>query len=130
MTSDYERRKRKFLRHRRDKAAPVTIVCTNRGAHNRVHLAPVIVFAEEGVVELPEVLLLRKSGSGRLVPADNSPPLVRVPRTGECTIEALNAAAVWEFSCPQCRRTPRVSKALIIAAGTRGEKVFDVSHHG
>jgi hypothetical protein len=130
MTSDYERKKRKFLRHRRDKATPVAIVCTNRGNHKRVHLVPVIVFAEEGVVEVPEVPLLRKSGSGIVVAAEPTDPHPRVcvPRTGEHTPDALKAAAVWEFSCPLCTRTPRVNKALIAAATTAGQKVVDVSY--
>jgi len=132
MPSDHERKRARFLRHHGDKAKPVAIVCTNRETHKRVHLAAVTVFTAEGVVELSEVLLLRKSGSGRVVPADNNfaSPLVRVPRTGETIAEALNAAATWEFSCPKCGRTPRVRKDWIIDAGRRGAKLFDVSHHG
>ncbi len=130
MTSDYERRKRKFLRHRKDKATPAAIVCTNRGAHKRVHLAPVIVFTDEGVVEVSEVPLLRKSGSGRVVPAEPTDPRPRVyvPRTGEHTLDALKAAEAWEFSCPLCARTPRVKKTLITAAVAAGAKVVDVSY--
>lgn len=129
MTSDYERRRRKFLRHHGGKAVPVAIVCTNRGAHKRVSLASVTVFTDEGVAELADVLLLRTSGSGSVVPANTSDPLVGVPRTGERTAEALNRAGVWEFSCPKCSRTPRVTKALIVGAGSHGMKVIDVSYH-
>ncbi len=128
--AEHERKRRKFLRHRKDNAAPAAIVCTNRGAHKRVHLTPVIVFKNEGVVEVSEVLLLRKSASGRVVPAEPTDPHPRVcvPRTGEHTPDALKTAVVWEFSCPLCTRTPRVRRALIVAAVMAGEKVLDVSY--
>lgn len=130
MTDDYERQRRKFLRHRKDNATPVAIVCTDREEHRRVHLAPAIYFADEGVIEVSEVLLLRESGSGAAVPAGSAGrrPGVRVPKTDEFTPDALKAAAVWEFSCPLCPRTPRVPKALLIAAVTSGAKVVDVSY--
>lgn len=130
MTDDHERQRRKFLRHRKDNATPVAIVCTDRKEHRRVHLAPVIFFADENVVELSEVLLLRESGSGAVVPAGAADrrAAVRVPKTGEFTPDALKAAAAWEFSCPLCSRKPRVPKALLIAAVTSGAKVVDVSY--
>ena len=69
------------------------------------------------------------SGAGHLAigEPENSQERVRVPRTGEFTREALEAADSWEFSCPRCPRKPRVRKAALAAAARLGMGEVDVS---
>lgn len=130
MTDDEHQAKRaKFLRHRRENAIPVAIVCTNQHEHRLAHLTAAIVFtSDEGVIEVSEVLLLRKSGSGAVVPVKPLDRWVRVPETGQSTPDALKAALAWEFSCPLCTRKPRVRKSWMVAEVTSGKKVVDVSY--
>ena len=110
--------------------ASVAIVCTGRGAHRRTVLPGVHVFTHSGHVELSAYHFgIRTKGDGRLdvgEPAVTS-ERVRVPKTGECTREALDAADAWEFSCPRCARTPRVRKATLTAAAHLGRPEVDVS---
>ena len=74
MTSDYERKKRKFLRHRRDKATPVTIVCTNRGDHKRVHLAPQSCLRKKAWLRFQRCCCSANPGAGRVVPTEPDRP--------------------------------------------------------
>lgn len=113
--------------------APLTIICTGRGAHPRTVLLGVHVFTHSGHVELSSGHLgIRATGAGRLVAGEPAGSLQRarvprVPKTGECTRDALDAADAWEFSCPRCARTPRVRKAALTAAAHMGWAEVDVS---
>ena len=110
---------------------PVTVVCTNRNRHKRTVLIGVHVFMHSGHVELSEYHLgVRVSGAGLLTAGEPSAPdRVRVPKTGEHTREALDAAGAWEFCCPRrgCGQTPRVRKAELAAAARLGRDEVDVS---
>jgi hypothetical protein len=109
---------------------PIAIVCTGRDKHSRTVLPGVHVFIHSGHVELSAYHHgIRVTGAGKLEAGEpgSKPQRVRVPRTGECTREALDAADAWEFSCPRCGRTPRVRKAVLADAARLGVAEVDVS---
>ena len=117
----------------------VLMVCTDRGSHERVILADVVVYTHSGLVELGDRYLLPRAkpqprGLDFFGPsvkaqraAGNRVRHVRVPRTGEQDITALHAVAAWEFDCPQCTATPRIRRDKIADAVKAGLPEIDVS---
>lgn len=98
---------------------PLRIVCSDRDQHERIPLVGVQVWPDGKVlIELEAV-------------RNRSRAHVTVPRTdGPVSVADLNNADAWEFWCPQCRRTPRVRKAVLVAAARNEMPEFDVSQMG